>query len=284
MDLDQFKEINDALGHDHGRPPADRDEPAAQQVLLGEADTIARLGGDEFAVLLTTDGPTPSGAPGRGQAHHATRSSNRSSSAASACRPTRSIGIAVYPDHAVDAETLTQRADVAMYTAKRTGGGTAVYAPEHDQSSVRRLSLLGELRRAISDDELVLHYQPSVDLATGERAGGRGAGALAAPRARPDAARRVHRAGRGVGDDPVAHPMGASARAIDTVCMWREHGVDLPVAVNLSVRNLYDVELPAVARSAARRAGGRRRHARAGDHRERADGRPAPTPWRCWAS
>ena len=74
----------------------------------------------------------------------------------------------MYPEHAVDGETLARRADVAMYTAKRTGGGVAVYAPEHDQSSIRRLSLLGELRRAIAEDELVLHFQPSVDLATGD--------------------------------------------------------------------------------------------------------------------
>ena len=132
-----------------------------------------------------------------------------------------SIGIAVYPDHAVDGETLARRADVAMYTAKRTGGGFAVYAPEHDQSSIRRLSLLGEMRRAIAEDELVLHFQPSVDLATGDLARRRGAGALAAPRARADAPSRVHRARRGVGHDPVAHPVGARARHRDDLRLAR---------------------------------------------------------------
>ena len=141
---------------------------------------VARLGGDEFAVLLTEPGDLPSG-----------RRRWPPGSAAALEQPFHlggislqvngSIGIAVYPEHAVDAETLARRADVAMYTAKRTGGGVAVYAPEHDQSSIRRLSLLGELRRAINEDELVLHFQPSVDLATGDVRGRRGAGALGAP-------------------------------------------------------------------------------------------------------
>jgi diguanylate cyclase (GGDEF)-like protein/PAS domain S-box-containing protein len=240
MDLDQFKEINDALGHDHG----DRlliELSHRLEELLGEEDVVARLGGDEFAVLLTT--------PGHLDAALAVATRIRTAMeqpfhlGGISLQVNGSIGIAVYPDHAVDAETLARRADVAMYTAKRTGGGTAVYAPEHDQSSIRRLSLLGELRRAISDDELVLHFQPSVDLATGEL---RGAEALV----------RWQHPKHGLLPPAefieLAEVSGTIqsltrwvlARAIDTVCMWRENGVDLPVAVNLSVRNLYDVELP----------------------------------------
>jgi diguanylate cyclase (GGDEF)-like protein/PAS domain S-box-containing protein len=240
MDLDQFKEINDALGHDHG----DRlliELSHRLEELLGEDDVVARLGGDEFAVLLTTPGHLDAALVVAARIRAAMEQPFHLGGIS--LQVNGSIGIAVYPDHAVDAETLARRADVAMYTAKRTGGGTAVYAPEHDQSSIRRLSLLGELRRAISDDELVLHFQPSIDLATGDL---RAAEALV----------RWQHPTHGllppsefielaeVSGTIQALTRWVLARAIDTVCAWREHGVDLPVAVNLSVRNLYDVELP----------------------------------------
>ena len=186
-----------------------------------------------------------------------------------------SIGIAVYPEHAVDAETLARRADVAMYTAKRTGGGAAVYSPEHDQSSVRRLALLGELRRAIAEDELTLHYQPVVELATGrvqavealvrwehpihglmppgefiELAEVSGliqplTRWVLQPRRRPDGAswRDPRRAPPGGGQPLGAQPLRHRAGEL--------------------------------AQHAAGRPGGRRRPAHAGDHRERAHGRPA---------
>ncbi|HEY5154327.1 MAG TPA: diguanylate cyclase, partial [Acidimicrobiales bacterium] len=164
MDLDQFKEVNDALGHDHG----DRlliEMSRRLQRELPQADTVARLGGDEFAVLLTKEGNL------EGARHVAAQITAALEQpfhlGGISLQVNASIGIAVYPEHAVDADTLARRADVAMYTAKRSGGGAAVYSPEHDQSSVRRLALLGELRRAITEDELTLHYQPVIDLASG---------------------------------------------------------------------------------------------------------------------
>ena len=143
----------------------------------------------------------------------------------------------------MDGETLARRADVAMYTAKRTGGGVAVYAPEHDQSSIRRLSLLGELRRAIAEDELVLHFQPSVDLATGD---------VLAAEALVRWQHPVHGLmppGEFIELAEVSGSIQALTRwvlerAVTTVRTWCEQGVSLPVAVNLSVRNLYDLDLP----------------------------------------
>jgi diguanylate cyclase (GGDEF)-like protein/PAS domain S-box-containing protein len=164
VDLDDFKEVNDALGHDAG----DRLLAAFAGRLrteVRECDTIARLGGDEFALLLTTDADV------RGASAVAERV------LAVAERPfdvdglhlrTRaSVGVAVYPDHATDAASLSARADVAMYLAKRSGQGSAVYEPELDRSSVRRLSLLGHLREAIASDALEIGLQPCFDLATG---------------------------------------------------------------------------------------------------------------------
>jgi diguanylate cyclase (GGDEF)-like protein len=162
MDLDQFKEINDALGHHTGDLLLSAmGERLAER--LRECDTIARLGGDEFAILLTT-AVTEQGA---------VQVADRVAAALDepfwvdglALQTNASIGIALFPQHAADHEELAQRADVAMYMAKRSGRSHAVYASEHDHSSVRRVTLLGELRRALDEDEFVLHFQPTYSLA-----------------------------------------------------------------------------------------------------------------------
>jgi diguanylate cyclase (GGDEF)-like protein/PAS domain S-box-containing protein len=241
MDLDQFKEINDALGHDHGDRLLIELSRRLQDLLGATAEVVARLGGDEFAVLLTTPGDLDTA----GRAAVAIRDALEQPFhlGGISLQVNASIGIAVYPEHAVDGETLARRADVAMYTAKRTGGGVAVYAPEHDQSSIRRLSLLGELRRAIAEDELVLHFQPSVDLATGE---------VLAAEALVRWMHPVHGLmppGEFIELAEVSGSIQALTRwvlerAVTTVRAWFDEGVSLPVAVNLSVRNLYDLDLP----------------------------------------
>ena len=240
MDVDQFKEVNDALGHDHGDRLLIELSRRLQRELGSSVDTVARLGGDEFAVLLTADGTLDRARAVAAQI------------AAALVEPfhlggislqvNASVGIAVYPEHAVDSETLTRRADVAMYTAKRSGGGSAVYSPEHDQSSVRRLALLGELRRAIADGELVLHYQPSFDLRAAEIYG-------------VEALVRWDHPTHGLMPPSefieLAEVSGLIQPltrwvldgAVRQVSAWRGQGRHLPVAVNLSVRNLYDLEL-----------------------------------------
>jgi diguanylate cyclase (GGDEF)-like protein len=164
LDLDQFKEINDTLGH----PTGDR---MLQQVaarlsdVLRDCDSVARLGGDEFAVLLTVD------ASRTGAENVAVRISDALAAPFDldglSVQTAASIGIVLSPEHGADAELLVQRADVAMYGAKRGSRSYAFYAPEDDRSSVRRLSLVGELRQAIDRGELVLHYQPQIDASSG---------------------------------------------------------------------------------------------------------------------
>ena len=153
LDLDDFKEVNDALGHHAG----DRLLVAFAERLrreLRECDTIARLGGDEFALLLTTNADVEGAAKVAERVLEVIDEPFDVEGLALQART--SIGIAVFPDHAEDAESLSARADVAMYLAKGAGKGAAVYSPELDRSSIRRLSLLGHLRDAIADDQLSL--------------------------------------------------------------------------------------------------------------------------------
>src|SRR5258705_7224201 len=129
------------------------------------SDTVARIGGDEFAVL-TPDAKHPEDVVGTAkkilaslEGPFAIGDQNVETGA--------SIGIAMYPVHGDDPSTLLRRADVAMYVAKRSGGGFALYQPEQEAQSLRRSGLAGELRRSIQQGELVLHYQPQVTLSTG---------------------------------------------------------------------------------------------------------------------
>ncbi len=200
----------------------------------------ARLGGDEFAVLLPN--ATAMAAVAVGQRVLA--------ALAAPCvvggQPLDvggSLGVAVYPDHGRDASTLLRRADVAMYVAKRAGGGYALYDPLHDRHSTDRLTLEGELGRAIEDGALALHYQPLVDL---------GAGRVARVEA---LARWSHpRHGMIPPDEfiPLAERTGLIApltrwvleEALRQCRMWARGGIALGVAVNLSARALHDPTLP----------------------------------------
>ena len=162
MDLDRFKDINDTLGHQIG-------DLLLQQVAarlrskLRDIDTVARMGGDEFAILLPAVNEK-----------HATMAARMLLQALRT--PFRieeqsldigaSIGIALYPDHGVDANILIQRADVAMYSSKHANSGHAFYDGNSDQHNPTRLMLLGELRHAVEQEQFVLYFQPKVDLKT----------------------------------------------------------------------------------------------------------------------
>ncbi len=160
VDLNQFKEINDTLGHHHG----DRVLGALAGRLkqrLRECDTIARLGGDEFAVLVTD--ATLGGACEVGDKVVGCFDDPFDIDGV-VLHSSASVGVALFPDHAADAETLMRRADHAMYVAKRSGGGLVAYSADQDRASTKRVTLVTELRRAIDDDQLRIHYQPLLAL------------------------------------------------------------------------------------------------------------------------
>jgi diguanylate cyclase (GGDEF)-like protein len=164
LDLDQFKEINDTLGHHMGDRMLQQVAARLSEVLR-DCDSVARLGGDEFAVLLTVDA-SRTGAENVARRISAGLAEPFDLDGLSV-QTAASIGIALSPEHGSEPEQLVQRADIAMYSAKRASRPFAFYAAEDDRTSVRRLSLVGELRQAIERDELVLHYQPQIDVATG---------------------------------------------------------------------------------------------------------------------
>jgi diguanylate cyclase (GGDEF)-like protein len=163
IDLDRFKEVNDTLGHGAGDVLL-QDVARRLRGVLREDDLVARIGGDEFAVLL----------PHTDEIEAAEIALRLLASLVPPCyindRPLEvagSIGLAVSPQHGQDAATLLRKADVAMYAAKRGGGGFALYDASLDRHVAGRLSLEADLRTAIDKHQLELHYQPNVDVRSG---------------------------------------------------------------------------------------------------------------------
>jgi diguanylate cyclase (GGDEF)-like protein len=242
VDLDRFKEVNDTLGHDHGDELL---KVVAERLggVLREGDTLARLGGDEFAVVLT-------GLPHRGAA---VETASRLQDALRrpfalrgiAVELDASVGVALCPEHGRDVTTLIQRADVAMYDAKTSQGRVETYSVERDPYSPARLSLLGELRRAIEGDELILHYQPKITL-EGNRVTGVEAlvrwehpeHGLLAPHQFVPLAERT---------GTIAHlTRWVLDTALRQCAAWRLTYPELTVAVNLAAANVLDIGLPAM--------------------------------------
>jgi diguanylate cyclase (GGDEF)-like protein len=239
LDIDNFKEVNDSFGHQVGDVLL-RQMGTRLREPIGASHLIARLGGDEFAILL----PGTETAQAERTAHALLRALEQPFlSGDHALEVTASIGIAAFPEHGADAETLLRRADVAMYAAKRTGGTYAVYRPEDDPYDARRLLLRADLRRAIDHQEITLFYQPQVALATGKLTG-------------MEALARWRHAERGwippMEFIPVAEHMGlikpltmylVELAGKDSMALSKS-GVNLPVAVNVSMRNLLDPHFP----------------------------------------
>ena len=270
FDLDRFKELNDTLGHDAG------DQLLCQvgerlHTAVRATDMAARLGGDEFGVLLS--GPC--------DAAQAELVADKILAVIGEpfpikgvnLRVTASIGIALFPEHAANDEQLMQHADVAMYEAKSTQSGRVCYASERDKNSVERLTLAGELSRALECGEIEAHFQPKADASSGKIVGLEALARWRHPErgmVPPDQFIAVaEQAGLG---RALTHRM--LELALTQVKAWREAGLDLHVAVNTTVADLLDTAFPGeVAATLAElrpAAGG----ARAGGHREHGAVRP----------
>jgi diguanylate cyclase (GGDEF)-like protein len=240
LDLNGFKDVNDTFGHHLGDVLL-QEVGARIQDQLRESDTVARLGGDEFAVVL----PTTDDEQG---AVNAARRILKSLEEPFVLEDRRlhvggSIGIALTPEHGHDPATLLRRADIAMYVAKRTRTGYAVYKPEQDQHSPARLALIGELRAAIPGGQLVLHFQPQVSLLDGSVVAVEALVRWQHPRhglIQPDQF-------LGLAEETgliVPLTDWAIERALVQMQAWWARGTDLGVAINLSAQCLQDPKLP----------------------------------------
>jgi diguanylate cyclase (GGDEF)-like protein len=240
LDLNRFKEVNDRLGHHHGDDLLRQVGPRIASVLR-TSDTVARLGGDEFAVLLPKAPDTAAGADVAEKIREALTQPFRVSGME--LEVGASIGLACFPEHGEDVETLVRRADAAMYVAKQARSGPELYESGRDEQGADQVELVGELRRAMDEGELHLVFHPKVDLRTGEC---RGAEALVRWR-HPErgvvlpASFVAHAELTGLMRPMTLHVLEV---ALAQVAEWHRAGLDLTVAVNLSVRSLLDRALP----------------------------------------
>ncbi|MCA0143727.1 bifunctional diguanylate cyclase/phosphodiesterase [Blastococcus sp. LR1] len=247
LDLDKFKDVNDALGHAAGDDLL-RMIAARLETVLRPGDILARLGGDEFAVLapMDADAPLAEAALSLGRRLHE-RLDQPFPIEGMVIHSSASVGLTVSRsaegDQASPAELLRE-ADVAMYDAKRTGSGAALYDSSRHAGSSGNLALVEDLRTALSSDQLVLHHQPQLDVATGRPVG-------------VEALVRWQHPVRGLlgpGEFlPLAEAHGLMGkltevvldRAVAQAAEWHRRGLALQMSVNLSASNLLDVGLPA---------------------------------------
>jgi diguanylate cyclase (GGDEF)-like protein len=247
LDVDDFKAINDTLGHEFGDVVLTEIAGRLREA-LDRQELLARLGGDEFAVVIPG---------GLAQAEAAARR------LLAALDPTMkidslllhtaaSIGVAVFPQHGTSARELLRHADVALYCAKASGADVRTYAEEYDEYSIDRLALAAQLRRGIARDELVVHYQPKAPLCGG-------------PTMAVEALVRwnhpqLGRIGPG-GFIPLAEQTGLIKPLTEWVLtsalrrceVWRREGLQVTVSVNVSTRSLLDHDLPALIRASLAR-------------------------------
>jgi diguanylate cyclase len=241
IDLDGFKELNDTLGHHAGDLVLEQLGPRLTGAIR-TGDFLARLGGDEFAVLM----PGVSGEESSVRAAERVRTALRAgfTLAGMTIHIDASAGIALFGEHADDGDTLLQRADIAMYQAKGEQASCRLYDATRDRYSRDRLELTGQLRDAIEADELVVYFQPKVDMVGGAPVGA-------------EALVRWQHPERGLVPPtefiPLAEQTGLMQpltlfvleRSLAACRRWHASGRDLSVAVNVATANLFDREFPA---------------------------------------
>jgi diguanylate cyclase len=239
LDLDKFKEVNDSLGHRAGDQLLVQVGARLSEHLRG-GDLLARLGGDEFAVLLEDAGHD-----------EATDVALKLRAALDepfavediALHSSVSVGIALFPDDGPDLSTLLRKADIAMYKAKTSFQGHHVYCIADHADDATRLQTVQELRTALSTDQLVVYYQPKIDLDTGQ---------VHAVEAlvrwdHPTRGLLYPDAFLNLVEESGLMPMLTRvvlAQSLDQVAAWHTQGQQLTVAVNLSASSLVDSDLP----------------------------------------
>ena len=244
LDLDRFKEINDVLGHANG------DEllrAFSTRLLrsLRETDTVARLGGDEFGILMrvsTADDVRVAA----GRIHRALEAPFALGDLS--LDVGASIGGAIYPDDATDPETLVRFADVAMYASKRNRSEIELYDPASDDGSREALALGGEVRQALEDGSIVVHFQPKIRIDTGQVVGAEALARWSHPE---------HGLVLPGAFLPLVEKAGLmrllTARvlrlAVEQAAEWRDGGTPIEVAVNIEVHALLDPTFPSAVAS-----------------------------------
>jgi diguanylate cyclase (GGDEF)-like protein len=239
LDLDKFKEVNDSLGY-HAGDLLLVQVGARLREHLRTGDLLARLGGDEFAVLLEVTG--------HDEATHVAvklRAALAEPFALEgvALHTSASVGIALFRDHGLDVSTLLRKAEIAMYKAKGSGDGHHVYSGTDDTDGAARLRTVEELRNALTTGQLVVHYQPKIDLDTGDVHS-------------VEALVRWDHPTRGLlypdaflnlveefGLMPALTQVVLTV-ALDQAAIWHAQGLQLTVAVNLSATSMVDNHLP----------------------------------------
>jgi diguanylate cyclase len=239
INIDRFKEINDTLGFEQGDALLMAVAPRLRQA-LGESAFIARIHGDAFGALLQNS----SAELAENAARHAQEAMKAPFMVDQLALDTPvTIGIALYPAHGDRPEKLIRRADVAVRHARRRSQGQMFYTTGWEQQNPRRLALASELRRAIENGLLELHYQPKVDLRSGRVCGLEALARWQHPQhgaIRPDEFTRIAE------HTGLIHPLAywSLDAALRQMKDWRATGITLPIAVNLSARNLHDPSLP----------------------------------------
>jgi diguanylate cyclase (GGDEF)-like protein len=242
MDLDRFKDVNDTLGHHNGDLLLQRIGSRLHSVLR-DTETVARLGGDEFAILLPEVPDRQSVVPVVRRVLKVLEEPVVVGGLALQCEG--SVGIALFPEHGTTVESVMRAADVAMYMAKENRSGYEFYdARRHEhRHDAGRLALISELRRAMDETELVLYYQPKVCLSTSHTLG-------------VEALARWHHPERGLLSPDEFIPLAERSNLLRPMTLylldsalrqcnaWRSRGIEVSVAVNLSMQNLIDLRLP----------------------------------------